>query len=164
MDLETTLAALAPKLLRFCLGQGGDPYLAEEAAQDAMTALVRRWQRLGAPESPDAFAFAIARRRLRRSLWRKRWFEPLENLFDDSSPAPDPETRAVDKQSLDVTLDALQELPENLREALLLVTSGELDGNSAAQTLGISLSALKMRLHRARKQLRGRLQKLENLP
>jgi RNA polymerase sigma-70 factor (ECF subfamily) len=39
------------------------------------------------------------------------------------------------------------------REVLLLVAAGELDLQSVSRLLGISLSATKMRLHRARRRL-----------
>lgn len=157
MELETTLHSLAPRLLRFTRGLARDDASAEEAAQDALTALVDRWRRLGPPESPDAFVFAIARRRLRRAQLRQHFLEPLESLFGEVSPEPDPERWAGERRALRSTLEALGELPRRLREALLLVSVGELDGSSAAEVLGISRSALKMRVHRARQQLQEQL-------
>ena len=153
MDLETTLTDLAPRLLRYCRGLARNPALAEEAAQEALTALVGRWRRLGPPEDPAAFAFVVARRRLRRAEWRLRLFEPLEKVFAGPSPTADPEVRAAERQALGQTLEALAALPREQREALLLVVAGELDTVRAAQVLGISRSALKMRVHRARQRL-----------
>ena len=153
MDLETTLTDLAPRLLRYCRGLAADSALAEEAAQESLTALVSRWRRLGPPEEPAAFAFVVARRRLRRAQWRQRLFEPLEKVFEGKSPKPDPEAQAQERQTLDHTLVALEGLPREQREALLLVVAGEFDTAGAAQVLGISRSALKMRVHRARQRL-----------
>ncbi|MEM8934108.1 MAG: sigma factor, partial [Acidobacteriota bacterium] len=67
------MSDLAPGLLRYCRGRERDPSTAEEAAQDALVALVDRWQRHGPPDQPRAFAFAIARRRLARRAMRRRW-------------------------------------------------------------------------------------------
>lgn len=153
MDLEATLTDLAPRLLRYCLGSAADRPLAEEASQDALTALVTRWRRHGPPESPEAFAFVVARRRLRRALFKRRLLEPLEKAVNGHSPKPDPETRALARSDLTQTLAALDRLARRQREALLLVAAGELDTASAAGVLGISKSALKMRVHRARRQL-----------
>ncbi len=153
MDLESTLGELAPRLLRYCRGRTANHQLAEESAQEALTALVTRWRRHGPPESPEAFAFVIARRRLQRQLWRQRWFEPLERVIDDRSPQPDPESSLMTRSNLQRTLGALDRLPRRLRDAMLLVAAGELDTESAAEVLGISKSALKMRVHRARQQL-----------
>lgn len=40
MELEAEIEALAPRLLRYCLGRLGDRALAEEVSQEALTALV----------------------------------------------------------------------------------------------------------------------------
>lgn len=153
MELESILNDLAPRLLRFCLGQGGDRGLAEEAAQDALAALVQRWRQHGPPQVPEAFAFAIARRRLRRAVWKRRIFAPLEAASDGTSPLPGPEAEAVQRADLRRTLEELARLPARQREALLLAATSELDGAHAARLLGISRSAFKMRVHRARQRL-----------
>lgn len=157
MDLEATVNELAPQLLRYCLGQTRDMALAEEVAQDALTALVQRWRRQGPPECPAAFAFTIARRRAFRLTFQRRLLQPLHALLDghseERSEEPDPETRAVSRTELGRTLAALRRLSGKDREALLLAAAGELGLGETARVLGISLSALKMRIHRARKRL-----------
>ena len=153
MDLETAARHLAPQLLRYCLVQAGDPALAEEAAQDALTALVQRWRRHGAPECPAAFAFAVARRRAFRLRLQRRLTEPLKALFPGFSPLPDPEAQAAGRTDLARTLAALRRLPGRDREALLLVSAGELSLAEGSRILGVSVPALKMRIHRARKRL-----------
>ncbi len=153
MDLEATLLDLAPGLMRYCVGRAADPALGEEIAQEALTALVGRWRRHGPPQSPEAFAFTVARRRLGRALVRRRLLEPLEPLFQERDDAPDPEARALSRNDLAHSLAKLAELPAREREALLLVAGGELDTARAAEVLGISVSALKMRVHRGRKHL-----------
>jgi RNA polymerase sigma-70 factor (ECF subfamily) len=154
MDLEATLHDLAPRLLRYCVGRCQDSSLGEEAAQEALTALVARWRRHGSPDSPEAFVFTVAHRRLGRALWRRSLLLPLETLFQRRDTAPDPEERAVAKSELQETLGQLAELRDVERQALVLVAGGELDLASAAKVLGITKAALKMRVHRARKHLR----------
>ena len=153
MDLEATVRELAPQLLRFCLGQTGDAAMAEEAAQEALTALVQRWRRHGPPDCPAAFAFAIARRRALRLSFQRRLLLPIQILLEGRSPLPDPEEQAAGRTELGRTLAAMRRLPGRDREALLLVAAGELGLAESARVLGISLSALKMRVHRARKRL-----------
>jgi RNA polymerase sigma-70 factor (ECF subfamily) len=153
MDLEETVRDLAPQLLRFSLGQTGDAALAEEAAQEALTALVQRWHRQGPPDSPAAFVFAIARRRAYRLSLKRRLFEPLQTLFERHSLEPSPEDRAVSRADLDRLLKALRRLAPGDREALLLVGVEGLELHRGAEVLGVSLSAIKMRVHRARKRL-----------
>jgi RNA polymerase sigma-70 factor (ECF subfamily) len=153
MDLEETVRDAAPRLLRFCLGQTGDAALAEEAAQEALTALVQRWRRHGPPECPLAFAFAVARRRAFRARWKRRLFEPLQILLERRSPDPNPEEEAVSRAGLDRLRSALRRLSPGDREALLLVGVEGLELSRGAEILGVSLSAIKMRVHRARKRL-----------
>jgi len=153
MELETVVRELAPQLLRYALGRTGDPTLAEEVAQDALAALVQRWRRHGPPECAAAFAFAIARRRAFRLTFQRRLMAPLHALLDGPSPVPGPEQRAAARIDLDRTLAALGRLAGKDRDALLLVAAGELGLSEGAGILGISVSALKMRVHRARQRL-----------
>jgi RNA polymerase sigma-70 factor (ECF subfamily) len=162
-QLEAAVEQLATPLLRYCLGRTGDPSLAEEVAQEALTALVRRWRRLGPPDDPPAFVFGIARRRAGRALWRRRWWQPLDGLAALATPAvaqaASPADRAEARSELAAVQGALGRLPTRDRETLLLVAVGEFDRAAAAELLGISLSALKMRLHRARRRLVRELEK-----
>jgi RNA polymerase sigma-70 factor (ECF subfamily) len=152
-DLDGAVRELAPQLLRYSLGRTGDAGLAEEVAQDALAALVQRWRRHGPPECPAAFAFAVARRRAGRLNLQRRLLEPLHALLDGHSPLPGPEEIATRRTDLGRTLRAMRKLPGRDREALLLVGAGDLGPTEGARVLGISVSALKMRLHRARKRL-----------
>lgn len=153
MELETAVQELAPQLLRYSLGRTGDAALAEEVAQDALAALVQRWRRHGPPECPAAFVFAVARRRAFRLTLQRRLMEPLQVVFNGHSPLPGPEEEALARRDLGRTLEALRRLPGRDREALLLVGPGDLGPTEGARVLGISVSALKMRVHRARRRL-----------
>jgi len=151
--LTGLLAELAPGLLRYCRARTGDPSLAEEVAQEALTALVTRWRRKGPPDSPAAFVFTVARRRAGRRLAQRRLTAPLEALGVARAAEPDPEERTAERQRLVRVREMLGELSSREREALLLAVAGDLDTATAARTLGISKSAYKMRLHRARRRL-----------
>ncbi|MGD2116528.1 MAG: RNA polymerase sigma factor [Acidobacteriota bacterium] len=163
VGIEATVRALAPRLLRFCLGRFGAEDLAEETAQEALSALVARWRRHGPPESPEAFVFAVARRRGSRAALRRRLTAPLAALGSghETDPGADPETRAMDRHDLGRTLAAIRRLSAGERDALLLVAAGELSTAEAARVLGISRSALKMRVHRARGRLERALEETE---
>lgn len=168
MDLETAVTELAPRLLRYCLGRTGSMEAAEEAAQEALAALVRRWRLHGAPDSPEAFAFTVARRRAARAALRRRLLRPLAALLEDGrepeADGPGLEERTVARAELALTRRALRRLPARDREALLLAAAGELAGAEAARVLGISPSAYKMRLHRARRRLHELLERHDERP
>src|SRR3954465_15456426 len=72
VDLETVAAALAPRLVAYATGRTGCRSTGQDIAQEALAALVLRWRRFGPPESPEAFVFAVARRRAGRAISSSR--------------------------------------------------------------------------------------------
>jgi RNA polymerase sigma factor (sigma-70 family) len=153
VDLERTVAELAPRVLRYANARLGDPSLAEEVAQESLAALVRACRNGGAPDSAEAFVFAIARRRADRAAWRRRFWAPLEAAFGTRTLEPSPEARAIANDEAVRIRRALGRLSLRDREALLLVAVGGLSMAHAAAALGLSISAVKMRVSRARARL-----------
>lgn len=156
MELESVVHDLSPRVIAYCRGLTRDATLAEDAAQDALAALVRRWRRSGAPRSPDAFVFAVARRRALRAVVRRRLLAPF-GIDDVPAAATELQQRVDHGSELERVLGAVCRLPRRDREALLLVAVAEMDYREAASTLGVSLPALKMRVHRARRRLAAEL-------
>lgn len=153
MDLESTLRRLAPRVLAFCVACAGDRHDGEEAAQDALVALVQRWRRHGPPDNVEAFVFTVARRRARRKAVRRALLRPFSGS-DDGLPGVAATDRELEsRHELERTLAALASLPTAERQALLLVAVAELPLREASGVLGLSLSAMKMRVHRARERL-----------
>jgi RNA polymerase sigma factor (sigma-70 family) len=153
MDLERALADLAPNLLRFCTGLTRDAAEGEELAQEALVALVRYWRAKGPPESPAAFAYTVARRQAARLTRRLMRLLPLELIESRPAPDLDPETLSSKRQKFRAALKALGALSVRDREALLLAMDEEVSVEGGAHVLGISPSAFKMRVHRARQRL-----------
>jgi RNA polymerase sigma factor (sigma-70 family) len=158
MDLDGAVRDLAPRLLGYCLLRTGDRGLAEDLAQEALAALVRRWRRHGPPDSPAAFVFAIARRRAGRALFRRRLWMPLDGLRARPSPSLDPEARLLENAERRRLATALGRLRPADREVLLLSTVAGLSLGETAAAMGIGLSAAKMRAMRARNRLRDLLE------
>ena len=154
VDLEDTIRQLAPGLLRYCTARTGDRNLAQDIAQESLAALVQRCSRHVVPDSPEAFVFAVARRRATRAILRRRLWLPLRLLASSRDRAPDPEATALGRCECAALARAIEQLPARDREALLLVALGDLKISEAAGTLGISESALKMRILRGRQRLR----------
>jgi RNA polymerase sigma-70 factor (ECF subfamily) len=152
MELDSTVSQIAPGLLRYCIGVDGNPEEGEEIAQEALTALVAYWRKRGPPASPKAFVFTVAKRVARRRRWKRRLLVPLE-LVVDGHHSPSAEADPLKRRELEEALDTMKCLSKREREALLLVVVGEFPVRDAARVLGISGSALKMRIHRARRKL-----------
>jgi RNA polymerase sigma-70 factor (ECF subfamily) len=153
VDLDGTIAELAPRVLRYANARLGDPSLAQDIAQESLAALVRACRNGGAPDSAQAFVFAIARRRAGRAAWRRRLWVPLELALGTRSEAPSPEARAIALDESARVRAALARLSSRDREAILLVAVGGLAMADAAAALGLSVSAVKMRVSRARARL-----------
>ena len=153
VDLEGTIAELAPRVLRYATARVGEASLAEDVAQESLAALVRRCRNGRAPDCPDAFVFAIARRRCGRAIWRRRLWRPIEDALGAHAPGPTPEAEAIARAEVRRVRKALGRLSGRDREAILLVAAGGLSMADAASALGLSVSAVKMRVSRARARL-----------
>ena len=153
VDLETAVAALAPRLVAYATGRTGCRSTGEDIAQDALVALVLRWRRFGPPESPEAFAFAIAKRRAGRAVMRRALMKPLELSNPErtsmTATGPSYERRA----ELQHVMRTMRRLRAADREVLLLRAAGELSTEEIASVMRSSVGAVKMRLHRARERL-----------
>lgn len=153
MDLEAVAAALAPRLLAYLTARTGSRSLAEDLAQDALVALVQCWRRRGPPHSPDAFVFAIAKRRAGRALARRALLAPLDTLLGRRHSAVAVDAVLEHRQALVAVLRDIRRLPRRDREVLLLSAVGELRMADIAAVTGASPAAVKMRLSRARHRL-----------
>ena len=153
VDLDAAVAALAPRLLGYALARTGCRSTAEDVAQDALIALVRRWRAAGPPDSPDAFAFAIARRRAGRAVARRALTAPLDALRGVARDDPGVVERYADRREMDAVRGALRALPRRDREALLLRAIGELPFDAIARVMHSTPAAVKMRISRARRRL-----------
>lgn len=87
MDLAEVISGLAPRLIAYLCARTGNRALAEDLAQDALIALVQTWRRHGPPDSPDAFVFAIAKRRAGRALRGRPSCHPSTPCGEREMPA-----------------------------------------------------------------------------
>jgi RNA polymerase sigma-70 factor (ECF subfamily) len=78
---------------------------------------------------------------------------PLELAVGARSEAPSPEARAIALDESERVRNALARLPARDREVILLVAVGGVATADAAAALGLSSSAVKMRVSRARARL-----------
>jgi len=140
------------RLYRFVLRMVGSPDEALDLAQDAF---MRAWQAL--PEwRPDAkfhtWLFRIASNAALDALRRRRVVEfvPIEEGFDAESAEPDPERRMEIAQRVRGLEAALQVLPPEQREVVLLREVEDMSYEEIGAVLGIAEGTVKSRLARAR--------------
>lgn len=87
---------------------------------------------------------------------RRHRHDPLpdDDVVVDTDPRRDPEARADLAAERDHLTAALSDLPPRLRAVIVLRDIYDLPHEAIAAELGISTSAAKVRLHRARRKLR----------
>jgi RNA polymerase sigma-70 factor (ECF subfamily) len=158
--------ALAPRLRRYLLRASGDPGRADDLLQHTMLQIHRARGRfiVGAEVLP--WAFAIARRLLIDSFRRRkneRRTISLETGGHDAGPVDaaavqlGPE-ELIDGKRLARALEAeLERLPESHRAAFELLKHEGLSIREAAEVLGATPTAVKLRAHRAYAALRAAL-------
>lgn len=145
--VDGLLRAVLPTAQRFAARSCANREDAEEAAQDALTALVRRVGALRAAETVTSWLFVTIRNACLRRV-SGVVLVPIDAAAEVGGP--DFSSGVVDRL---VVADALAALPATHREVLVLVDLLGLPIDRTAQRLGIGVRATKSRLHRARRAL-----------
>lgn len=159
MDFSEIYERYVRDVHRFALYLSGNPAVAEDLTSETFVhALCGPDLRVG---TVKAYLFAIARNLYRDSLARQRRMVPSDGLPEPEDPLPGPDLSAQDRQTFANVLRAIQRLPELQREALVLAVDQELSYEQIAAVLGCSVAAVKVRIHRARLQLKAELEKKE---
>lgn len=130
---------------------------AEDLAQETFLELYRAAPRYQARGTFSAFIFTLARRRLIDS-YRKKSRRPLE-LIDPTDFVMQQQADTIDRSAeiQEAFHRALTDLPENQRNAILMLQQQGLSYDEIATALDCSLSAVKTWIHRARTHLRDAL-------
>lgn len=147
------------RLYRYALGMMREPDTAADVVQDSF---IKAYTRLGRCRDPEAFGswlFRILRNGVLDRLKSAR--SRSVGLEDVSLTAPEresPEHRLATSEMGRELTAALGELPEAQREAFLLKHVEGLSYEEMAESTNASVSALKMRVKRAREELQQALQ------
>lgn len=157
------VARYRARLGRYAVHMLGDRDDAEEALQDAFVRAYRSIGRCRDDARFGAWLFGILVNRCRtagrRAARRQRMF-----VRDDASLERAAADEPPEVPDWDVTVRrALDRLVPALREAFLLKHVEDLEYEEMAQLTGAKVSALKMRVLRAREQLRALLSEVERV-
>lgn len=150
VNIEELYRRYADEVYRFACWLSGDPVEAEDVVSDTFLQAWTSTERLEV-STVKAYLFTIARRVFLKRQRRSKRYAQLDTDLLDRAPGPD--YRAEQADELRSALKALQELPEMERAALLLRAQHDLPYEEIARCLGISLSAAKVKVHRARTKL-----------
>ncbi len=140
------------RLVRLATLLQGDEAVAEEVVQDAFVALHRRWRRLREPAAAVGYLRTSVVHGC-RSIQRRRGVV-ARHPEEPPGHAPSAEQVAVGGAAADAVVDALRDLPQRQREALVLRYYGGYSESEIASAMKISNGAVKSHASRGLAGLR----------
>lgn len=162
------LKDFAPRLFRMAGQLIGDPDEAEDVLQEAF---IRACDQIDSFRGESGLGTWLHRIVINTALMRLRKRQPvgvsdIGEVTDQattqwksvSGHSVEPSSEILGAELADAMGQAVTRLPESLRTVFVLRDIEDLSTREAAELLGISESALKVRLHRARLQLRRELE------
>jgi RNA polymerase sigma-70 factor (ECF subfamily) len=150
LSFQDLYDSYAADVYRFAFWLSGD---GKEAEDITSSNFIRAWVRNNTihTETLKAYLFAIARNLyLERQRKRKREVDIEDALTD---PNPGPEKQVDYRLEIQRIQEILQALPEINRTAIILRVHYELPYEEIARILGLTLSAVKVKVHRFRRKL-----------
>ena len=158
---EEAFAALVrthqDRLYAIALRLTGKPHDAQDVVQEGF---LQAWQGLPFFRGDARFSTWVTRIVINRCHNLRRGARPVEPLWgDDGAPTvPSADTVVIASQRWQAAQAAVLELPFDQRAALVLNTFAGYTHAETGRILGITESAAKVRVHRARKALLARMQ------
>lgn len=154
--LETLLAHHYQAMYRLALKYTRDPHRAQEATQESCVQVLRY---IGQFRSESRFGSWMSRIVINAARLRHRREKRLVPVgdaleFDRPAPGPTPDRTAADRQILRMVDDFLQDGRDGDYELFLMRYVDDAGVREVADKAGISMPAVKTRVHRARKKLR----------
>ena len=157
--LATTLLSNLAAFQAFARRRVGDEQLAADAVQESLLRALKSQQKLSADDNVVAWFYRILRNVV-TDLYRRRDVQTrgLQRFAAETAIASELDDADLENTACACFRNLLPTLRPEYARALEL---SDLDGQPAdavAEQLGISKNNLKVRLHRARRQLRDRLE------
>jgi RNA polymerase sigma-70 factor (ECF subfamily) len=162
--LDALLRQYQPQILRFGMKMCRHPEDAQDVLQETLFAAARTLHGFRGASSISTWLYTIARSFCIKSR-RRSVFAPVVVSLESEAPlaraapetAPDPERSLADREVAEALESAIGALEPGYREVLVLRDVEGLSAAEVAEVTGISLAAVKSRLHRARLMVRDRV-------
>ncbi|PKP81558.1 MAG: RNA polymerase subunit sigma-70 [Alphaproteobacteria bacterium HGW-Alphaproteobacteria-18] len=161
-DFKAALMEVTPHLRAFARSLCGDPSQADDLVQDA---LLKAWNARDSyteNTSFKAWTFTILRNSFyseKRRSWRSTSLEP--GVAESTLVASDDPDKGIELVAL---RNALEHLPQDQREAIILIGAGGMAYEEAAEIVGCAVGTIKSRVSRARKALAELLNSEKGVP
>ncbi|TWU00302.1 ECF RNA polymerase sigma factor SigE [Botrimarina colliarenosi] len=159
-DFQSLVDEHGPALYRLAYRLNGDAHDAEEIVQETFRSAWSSRDRFDSTRGERAWLASILRRRSAdrwRQVGRTLPATSGDHVLDYSVEDDDP----LEQGYTDKMQAALGRLPDEMREALLMVIVGELTHQETADALGAPLGTILSRVSRGRQRLRDELLKIE---
>ena len=157
--LASTLLSNLAAFQAFARRRVGDEQLAADAVQESLLRALKSEQNLSADDNAIAWFYRILRNVL-TDLHRRRAAQRrgLERFAEESAIASELDDAELENTACACFRGLLPTLRPEYARVLELADLGGKPTDDVAEQLGISKNNLKVRLHRARRQLRERLE------
>ena len=160
-----------PWVFRFCRRYTGDPEAALDLTQETFVSAWQAIDRFDGGRSFTTWLRSIAlnkcRDRVRRNHVRRFISVFTQGSGDEAlsqpDPSADPEEVLLHRERLRQLDRAIAELPQQLKEPLILTVFDELSQAEAGRLLGVSPKTIETRVYRARRRLAERLTESNDL-
>jgi RNA polymerase sigma-70 factor (ECF subfamily) len=171
--LEELLARHQTQVYRFGLKMCRNPEDAEDVLQDTLLAMARGVRDFRGASSISTWLYTIARsyciKKRRRSTFAPAATHSLDTdaaaeAAARADPSKSPEEALADQQVVRALEQAIGALEPKYREVLVLRDEEGLTAPEVAEVLGLSVQAVKSRLHRARLSVREKVAPLLGVP
>lgn len=150
-EFKTLLAGVIPHLRAYGRSLSGNPDLADDLAQDTMVKAWASRDRFEAGTSIKAWTFVILRNTFLSQMRRNKFVGDYDETAVERTLAT-PASQEDSGEMADLQR-GLMELPQDQREALILVGAGGMSYEEAASICGCALGTMKSRVSRARTAL-----------
>ena len=144
----------APVILGWCARLGGPGLDPEDTAHDVFELALSRLHTLRDPRALAGWMYQLTRRTVvdhRRKAWVRRWL-PGASVPEAPSPHPGPDLQLAQARLARLVHAAIDALPTELREVLVLSEVEERNATEVAELVGVPLGTVKSRLRRARER------------
>ncbi len=164
LEFEKIHESFRPKINRYLTRLVGEGE-AEDLTQEVFVKVSRALKAFKGESQLSTWIYRIATNAAIDKMRKSSFLQSAqETSFDESSETeskdlwtgeepPSPEQQLFRKERYECFIEFVQDLPPNYRTVVVLSDLEELTDNEIAEILGLSLQAVKIRLHRGRAKL-----------
>ncbi|WP_339781808.1 sigma-70 family RNA polymerase sigma factor [uncultured Thalassospira sp.] len=152
-EMTRRIAPLIPALRRYARALMKNPAMADDLVQDCLERAVSRWHQHRSDGNTRTWMFTILHN-LAVNSWQQARFRGVHVMIDDVGDAAFSHPPQQDENlHLQDVMAALEQLPDDQRSVVLLVSVEDLSYADTAKVLGVPVGTVMSRLSRGRERL-----------